>query len=53
MTNTHKEMLVLLYKANCLAALQLHRDHPNLREVDSKFLELINYLNNVLETVNA
>ena len=51
MTSTHKEMLILLYKANCLATLQLPRNHPNLREVDSKFLELINYLNATMETV--
>lgn len=49
MTNTHKEMLTLLYKANCLATLQLPRGNPNLPAVDSKFQELINYLNTVLE----
>ena len=50
MTTTHKEMIELLYKANCLAILQLSKGNPNINNIDRKFEELKQYLTNVVET---
>jgi hypothetical protein len=49
MTTTHKEMIELLNKANCLALLQLPRGNPNANEIEQKFEELKQYLTTVVE----